>query len=110
MLTAGAADGSTYLFLFVFLFHWLLSCLFFFLPFLILQWAARNGSISSADCFFFAVVRQSAATDAKERVVDGGVSEWIVAVIVVGLASLIFVIAFGTTVVSVVFCPPPLFP
>ena len=36
-----------------------------------------------------------------ERVVTGGVSEWIIAVIVVGLASLMFVIAFGTTMVYI---------
>lgn len=35
----------------------------------------------------------------KQRVVTGGVGEWVIAVIVVGLASLIFVIAFGTTMV-----------
>ena len=47
----------------------------------------------------FLVVRQTVFTSTNEKIVTGGVSEWIIAVIVVGLASLMFVIAFGTTVV-----------
>jgi hypothetical protein len=47
----------------------------------------------------FLVVRQNVFTSTNEKIVTGGVSEWIIAVIVVGLASLMFVIAFGTTVV-----------
>lgn len=45
------------------------------------------------------MVPQSTFIGEKERVAAGGVSEWVIAVIVVGLASLIFVIAFGTTMV-----------
>lgn len=55
------------------------------------------------------------AQDDNQRVVTGGVGEWVIAVIVVGLASLIFVIAFGTTMVYTFFfnfssiqTPPPL--
>jgi hypothetical protein len=49
--------------------------------------------------FSFPVLRQPVVSGEKQRVVTGGVGEWVIAVIVVGLASLIFVIAFGTTMV-----------
>jgi hypothetical protein len=69
------------------------------------NWRGQNQSIHSIDynkCFFFfsfPVLRQPVVSGEKQRVVTGGVGEWVIAVIVVGLASLIFVIAFGTTMV-----------
>ena len=47
-----------------------------------------------------AVQRQIQYVEEEQRVVDGVVGEWIIAVIVVAMASLIFVIAFGATVVN----------
>lgn len=47
-----------------------------------------------------AVQRQVQFVEEQPKVVEGVVSEWIIAVIVVALASLIFVIAFGATVVK----------
>ena len=48
------------------------------------------------------MLRQPIFSTDREKVVTGAVSEWIIAVVVVGLASLIFVIAFGTTMVIIV--------
>lgn len=47
------------------------------------------------------MLRRPIYSEDREKVVAGGVSEWIIAVVVVGLASLVFVIAFGTTMVRI---------
>ena len=60
-----------------------------------MKWNANNFVL-------FAVLRQQIVQGDTQRVVTGGVGEWVIAVIVVGLASLIFVIAFGTTMVRII--------